>query len=354
MKKNYLITGGAGFIGSNYIHFLFEKYNNEVFIINIDDLTYAGNLNNLDKFKKRNNYKFIKGNICDSKLIDSIFLDYNIDYVVNFAAESHVDRSIKDPEIFIKTNVLGTQVLLNSAKKNWESQKGYFKNKKFLQVSTDEVYGSLSKTGFFTEKNPLDPHSPYSASKAAADLLVKSYYDTYNFPINITRCSNNYGEYQFPEKLIPLIIYNALNHKPLPIYGDGKQIRDWLYVKDHVEAVELVLRKAEIGEIYNIGGNNEKENIFIVKKIIKHLQSKLDDKEISTDLIKHVKDRLGHDRRYAIDAGKIKKDLGWSPKVTFEDGIIYTINWYLNNESWLKKVTSGDYMNYYNNFYGDI
>ncbi len=349
--KKYLITGGAGFIGSNYIHYLFEEYDQEVSVINIDKLTYAGNLRNLDNLTQRENYKFIRGDICDSELIQKIFDQEDIDYVVNFAAESHVDRSIVDPEIFVKTNVLGTQVLLNVAKKAWQTEDGFSKGKKFLQISTDEVYGSLGKEGFFSENSPLNPHSPYSASKASADMLVKSYFDTYGFPINITRCSNNYGDYQFPEKLIPLIINNLINHKDLPVYGDGKQVRDWLYVKDHNHAIELVLRNGKNGEVYNIGGNNEKENIFIVKTIINVLKNELKDEDISEKLINHVEDRLGHDRRYAIDSSKIKRDLGWEPKVSFEEGIIYTIKWYLSNNEWLQKVTSGDYVNYYDSMY---
>ncbi len=351
--KIYLISGGAGFIGSNYIHYLFNKYMDNIFIINIDKLTYAGNLGNLKGLEIRKNYKFVHGDICDSSLINNIFNIYNIDYVVNFAAESHVDRSIKDAEVFIKTNVLGTQVLLNAAKQTWEKDNSFSNGKKFLQISTDEVYGSLSETGLFTENTPLDPHSPYSASKASADLLVKSFFDTFNFPINITRCSNNYGEYQFPEKLIPLIINNAINYKKLPIYGDGKQIRDWLYVKDHLEAIELVLRNGKIGEVYNIGGNNEKENIFLVKKIIQVLQDEVNDKNISNKLIEYVNDRLGHDRRYAIDASKIKNDLGWIPKVPFEEGIRLTIHWYLKNKQWLNEITTGEYMEYYSSMYGE-
>ena len=349
--KKYLITGGAGFIGSNYIHYLFEEYDQEVSVINIDKLTYAGNLRNLDNLTQRENYKFIRGDICDSELIQKIFDQEGIDYVVNFAAESHVDRSIVDSEIFVKTNVLGTQVLLNVAKKAWQTEDGFSKGKKFLQISTDEVYGSLGKEGLFSENSPLNPHSPYSASKASADMLVKSYFDTYGFPINISRCSNNYGDYQFPEKLIPLMINNTINHKDLPVYGDGKQVRDWLYVKDHHHAIELVLRNGKNGEVYNIGGNNEKENIFIVKTIINVLKNELKDEDISEKLINHVEDRLGHDRRYAIDSSKIKRDLGWEPKVSFEEGIIYTIKWYLSNKEWLQYVTSGDYVNYYDSMY---
>ena len=349
--KTYLVTGGAGFIGSNYIHYLFEKYNSDIFVINIDKLTYAGNLENLLGVDEKENYCFIKGDICDGEIISNIFNEYDIDYVVNFAAESHVDRSITDPEVFVRTNVLGTQTLLNIAKESWKEEKGFKVDKKFLQISTDEVYGTLGKEGYFTEQTPLDPHSPYSASKAGADMLVKAYCNTYGFPANITRCSNNYGSYQFPEKLIPLMIHNTINHKSLPIYGDGKQIRDWLYVKDHNIAIELVLINAKAGEIYNIGGHNEKENIFIVKTIISALSKALDDRAISEDLIMYVADRLGHDRRYAIDPSKIYKDLGWKPEVIFEEGIERTIKWYLDNTDWTDKVTSGEYINYYKKMY---
>lgn len=344
--KTYLVTGGAGFIGSDFIRYLFEKYKN-VRVVNLDKLTYAGNLENLSGIDKNTNYVFIKGDICNNETVDKIFSNYDVDYVVNFAAESHVDRSIKDPGIFVKTNVLGTQTLLESAKKHWNSKEG----KKFLQVSTDEVYGTLGKEGYFTEQTPIDPHSPYSASKAAADMIVKSYFDTFGFPINITRCSNNYGPCQFPEKLIPLMINNAKNHKDLPVYGDGKQVRDWLYVRDHSVAIDLVLRKANAGQIYNIGGNNEKENISIVKTIIKIMSDMMQDNEISDILIKHITDRAGHDRRYAIEADKIKKDLGWKPEIAFDFGIHKTIQWYINNSSWLNNVTSGEYKKYYKDMY---
>jgi dTDP-glucose 4,6-dehydratase len=350
--KTYLITGGAGFIGSNYIHYLFEKYDNSIIVINVDKLTYAGNLENLKGVDDKKRYNFVKADICDSEEIQKIFKNHDIDYVVNFAAESHVDRSIKDPEIFVKTNVMGTQVLLNSAKNAWAEGKGFKEGKNFLQVSTDEEYGALGKDGYFTEDTPLDPHSPYSASKAGADMLVQAYHDTFNFPCNITRCSNNYGDYQFPEKLIPLMINNARNHKSLPIYGDGKQIRDWLYVKDHNKAIELVLKNAKSGEVYNIGGHNEKENIFIVKTIISVLSEQLDDEDINENLITYVQDRLGHDRRYAIDPTKIGRDLGWQPEVMFEEGIVYTIKWYIENSEWLRNVTSGSYHNYYDDMYG--
>ena len=325
MIKKILVTGGSGFIGSNFIQYILNTQS-DIQIINLDDLTYAGNPKNLKDIENDTRYKFIKGDICDEELVSKIFSDNDIDYVINFAAETHVDRSIHDPNIFIKTNVLGTGILLNIAKKVWGDN---LSNKRFLQVSTDEVYGTLpedDKTVKFTEKTSLQPHSPYSASKTGADCIVQSYYDTYKFPTLITRCSNNYGPYQFPEKLIPLIINNALNDKDLPIYGDGKQIRDWLHVKDHCDAIWTVLNKGQVGEVYNIGGNNEIQNIEIVKQILDHLKK-------PHSLITYAKDRLGHDRRYAIDATKIKNDLGWEPKYKFEDKIKDTIDWYqsINN-----------------------
>lgn len=348
--KTYLVTGGAGFIGSNFIIYMLNKYN-DIKIINVDKLTYAGNLENLKSIENNTNYKFIQADICDENAIKTIFDENKIDYVVNFAAESHVDRSIKDPEIFVKTNVLGTVNLLNIAKKNWEiGDDEYRQGVKYLQVSTDEVYGSLGKTGFFTEKTPLDPHSPYSSSKASADLFVKAYGDTYKMPINITRCSNNYGPYQFPEKLIPLMINNVLSHKDLPVYGDGMQIRDWLYVEDHCKAIDMVINNGKSGEVYNIGGHNERPNITIVKTIIDYVKSNIDN-EVSENLIKYVKDRKGHDRRYGIDPQKIKDDLGWYPETTFEVGIRKTIEWYLDNEDWMKNITSGNYQKYYQLMY---
>ncbi len=352
----YLITGGAGFIGSNFIHYILKKYN-DIFIINLDKLTYAGNLENLRPVEKYRNYKFIKGDICDEKLIEDIFSSYDIDYIVNFAAESHVDRSIKDSTIFIKTNVLGTQTLLNVAKKYWQEPDGrYNLRKKFLQISTDEVYGSLDTEGYFRETTPLNPRNPYSASKASADLIVKSYYDTYGFPINITRCSNNYGPYQFPEKLIPLVINNCLKGKNIPVYGDGSNIRDWLYVKDHCKAIDIVLTKGQIGQIYNVGGNNEVTNIDMVKILIKLVRELLNENDkrkecINEQLIKFVEDRKGHDKRYAIDASKIKEELGWLPETTFEEGIKNTVKWYLDNGEWLKNITSGEYLRYYEEMY---
>ena len=344
-----LVTGVAGFIGSNFVYYYLRKHKDRK-IIGLDKLTYAGNLDNLSKLseEEKNRFTFIKGDINDRKLLEEIYSKYEIDGVINFAAESHVDRSIHDPGIFVKTNVLGTQTLLHVFKEHYDERK----KQKFLHISTDEVYGALGPTGYFTEETPLDPHSPYSASKASSDLIVKAYHDTYGLNTNITRCSNNYGPYQFPEKLIPLMIHNALNHKELPVYGDGKQIRDWLYVEDHCKAIDLVFEKGKSGEVYNIGGHNEKENIEIVKLIITYLQEKTKDKEINEGLIKHVKDRLGHDRRYAIDPTKIKNELGWEPETRFEDGIKKTIDWYLENQEWMKKVIAGEYMEFYRRNYG--
>lgn len=346
-----LVTGGAGFIGSNFIHYILKKYD-EIKIINLDKLTYAGNLENLKSVENNPNYTFIQADICDKEFINNLFKHYDIDYVVNFAAESHVDRSIVEPEIFAKTNILGTVTLLNAARNAWQDGDEFKEDKKFLQVSTDEVYGSLGKEGYFTEKTPLDPHSPYSSSKAAADLIVKAYYDTYKMPVNITRCSNNYGPYQFPEKLIPLMINNCLNKKPLPVYGDGMNIRDWLYVEDHCKAIDMVLHKGKIGEIYNIGGHNERTNIHIVKTIISYIHDNVDS-SVDESLIRFVEDRKGHDRRYGIDPTKIKEELGWYPETSFEDGIIKTIKWYLENKEWMKDVTSGEYQKYYERMYSN-
>lgn len=328
-----LITGGAGFIGSNFVKYINDKYP-DYEIVNFDLLTYCGNLENLKGIEFNDNYSFVKGNISDKDLVSDTIK--GCDYVVNFAAESHVDRSIKDPEIFIKSNVFGTQVLLNAA-----LNEGI---EKYVQISTDEVYGSLGQTGYFTEETPLQPNSPYSASKASGDLITRAYYQTFEMPVNITRCSNNYGPYQFPEKLIPLMISNALENKDLPVYGDGKNIRDWLHVYDHCTAIDLVLHDGKPGEVYNIGGNNEKRNIEIVKLILKYL-----DKDDS--LIKFVDDRLGHDRRYAIDSTKIQEELGWKPKYTFETGIKETIEWYLENQDWMEQVKSGEYQEYYRKMY---
>ena len=337
--RTMLVTGGAGFIGSNFIKYIQDKYPLYK-VINLDKLTYAGNLRNLGEASTNENYQFVRGDICDKELVNTIFTNNEIDFVINFAAESHVDKSIADAEQFVVTNVLGTQNLLNISKAFWLVNGGYKEEKKFLQVSTDEVYGSLGKTGMFTESSPLEPHSPYSASKAAADLLVKAYYDTYGLPINITRCSNNYGPNQYPEKLIPLMISNALMKKPLPVYGDGMNIRDWLFVEDHCRALDIVLHKAKSGEIFNIGGNNERTNIQIVSTIIDYLNRNVDN-QINGDLIAFVEDRKGHDRRYAIDAGKIKAELGWQPKMSFDEGIRKTVRWYLDNRGWLDGSDQG-------------
>ena len=358
--RTYLVTGGAGFIGSNYIHYMFRKYGDEIRIINTDALTYAGNLENLRDIEGRENYTFIKADITDQPAIEKIFAENDIDRVVHFAAESHVDRSIKDPSVFVRTNVLGTAVMLNCAKAAWENPDGSFKEgKKFLHVSTDEVYGSLPDDGvsFFREDTPYDPHSPYSASKAGSDLLVKSYMDTYHFPANITNTSNNYGPFQFPEKLIPLMINNALSGKPLPVYGDGRNIRDWLYVDDHAKGIDMVQEQGRLFQTYNIGGHNEKRNIEIVELIIDTLLKELPDddprkKNVSRDLITYVGDRKGHDRRYAIAPDKIRAEIGWEPETPFAEGIKKTIRWYLDNEEWLAGVTSGNYQKYYDEMYG--
>lgn len=346
--KNILVTGGAGFIGSNFVHYMLD--NTEYHIINLDLLTYAGNLDNLSDLTKSERYHFVKGDIADRILVEQLFAQYDIDTVVNFAAESHVDRSIEQPELFLSTNILGTQALLDTAKKFWningndKYSRIYKDGVKFLQVSTDEVYGALGATGMFVETMPLMPNSPYSASKASADLLVRAYHETYGLPVNITRCSNNYGPYQFPEKLIPLMINNCLQDKDLPVYGDGMQVRDWLHVKDHCSAIATVLKKGVIGEVYNIGGNNEKANIEIVKLILTVLGK-------DENLIQYVKDRPGHDRRYAIDNTKITTQLGWAPSYTFEQGITETIEWYLAHQDWIKKIVSGEYTNYYKKMY---
>ncbi len=346
--KNVLVTGGAGFIGSNFVHYMLE--NSDALIVNLDALTYAGNLENLEDIKDNKNYRFVKGDIRDKKLVEQIFNDYDIDTVVNFAAESHVDRSIVEPEIFLTTNVIGTQVLLDAAKRHWnlapddKYSREYKEGVRYLQVSTDEVYGALGKTGMFTETTPLSPNSPYSVSKASADMLVRAYNNTFGLPVVITRCSNNYGPYQFPEKLIPLMINNCMNDKSLPVYGDGMQIRDWLHVKDHCSAIATVLEKGRIGEVYNVGGNNEKANVEIVKLIISTMGK-------SEDLITYVKDRPGHDRRYAIDNTKITSELGWAPSYTFEKGIAETIEWFLAHQDWMNKIISGDYLSYYNRMY---
>jgi len=329
--KKILVTGGAGFIGSNYInHILKER--DDYFIVNLDKLTYAGNLENLIETENNKNYKFIKGDICNSELVDYIFTEFGIEYVINFAAESHVDRSILGSGVFYQTNVMGTNVLLEVARRH--------KVKRFLQISTDEVYGSLESEGLFTEKTSLSPNSPYSSSKTAADLMVYSFYKTYNLPVVTTRCSNNYGPLQFPEKLIPLMIINTLHDKKLPVYGDGRNVRDWIYVTDHNIAINKVFEKGITGEVYNIGASQEMKNIDIVKLILGILGK-------SEDLIEYVKDRPGHDRRYAIDSSKIQSELGWKPQFRFEEAIEKTIQWYVDNKSWWERIISGEYINYY-------
>ena len=335
--RRILVTGGAGFIGSNFVRMVLEEQT-DCFIVNLDKLTYAGNVENLAGFMDNPNHKFVKGDICDAALVERLIDEHKIDSIVNFAAESHVDRSIVEPGIFIETNVTGTLTLLKAAlDKNLE---------RFVQISTDEVYGSLPPEGKFTEETPLSPNSPYSASKAAADHLVKAFGHTWGLKYNITRCSNNYGQYQFPEKMIPLMINNALSDKELPIYGDGLYIRDWLYVYDHCKAVWMVLTQTEPGRIYNIGGNNEKTNLEVVGLILERLAK-------SESLIKHVTDRPGHDRRYAIDSGRIMTELNWQPSVTFQEGINKTIDWYLQNRQWLEHIVSGDYKEYYQSMYKD-
>nr|AGS52001.1 dTDP-glucose 4,6-dehydratase [uncultured bacterium contig00006] len=349
--KRYLVTGGAGFIGSNFIAYMLSR-RDRIEVVNLDALTYCGNLANLRQVEDDERYTFSRGDIRDEGVLRELFREHGFDYVVNFAAESHVDRSITDPGAFVKTNVLGTSNLLAAAKESWDDGAGGFREGvRFLQVSTDEVYGSLGADGFFTEQTPLDPHSPYAASKAAADLLAKAYFDTYGLPVNITRCSNNYGRFQFPEKLIPLMINNCLAHKPLPVYGDGMQIRDWLYVDDHCKAIDMVLEAGKPGEVYNIGGHNERANIQIVKTVIGYIRERAD-QQVDERLIKHVEDRKGHDRRYGIDPEKIRRDLGWRPQTPFEEGIKRTIDWYLSNRDWMRDIVSGDYERYYEEQYG--
>lgn len=397
MINTVLITGGAGFIGANFVKYMLKKHSDATLII-LDKLTYAGNLGTIKEELKDARVKFVKGDIGNAELVSHLFAEYDIDYVVNFAAESHVDRSITHPQIFLETNILGTQNLLECAKRAWSTGKDangyptYKEGKKFLQVSTDEVYGSLSKDytepqpleiedeavkavvkgrnnlqtygeKFFTETTPLDPRSPYSASKTSADLFVIAYHETYKFPINITRCSNNYGPYHFPEKLIPLIIKNILEGKKLPVYGKGDNVRDWLYVEDHAKAIDTVLFNGRVGEVYNVGGFNEEQNISIVKLTIDTIarlmreetkyQSvlKTDLSNISYDLITYVSDRLGHDMRYAIDPSKIARELGWYPETPFTVGIEKTIRWYLENQDWVEEVASGDYQKYYEQMY---
>jgi dTDP-glucose 4,6-dehydratase len=329
--KNILVTGGAGFIGSNFINQILEEkedYN----IVNLDKLTYAGNLENLKSSEKNSKYTFVKGDITNSKIVAEIFEKYKIKYVINFAAESHVDRSILGSEIFFRTNVIGTNVLLETSRK--------FEVEKFIQVSTDEVYGSLGEEGLFTEQTPLSPNSPYSSSKASADLMALSFYHTYGLPVTITRCSNNYGPFQFPEKLIPLMIINALNNKKLPVYGDGLYVRDWIFVHDHNKAINIVFEKGKPGEVYNVGASNEMPNIEIIKLILDYLDK-------PETLIEYVKDRPGHDRRYAIDSSKIRKELNWKPDFLFQEAIKYTIDWYIKNKDWWERIISGEYQDYY-------
>lgn len=349
---NLLVTGVAGFIGSNFVYHYLAAHPEDS-IIGLDALTYAGNLENLEELSEetRSRFIFVKGDITDSDTIQSLFSRWSIQGIIHFAAESHVDRSIHDPAIFLKTNILGTHTLLDAAKRTWYENGRWKEGVRFLQVSTDEVYGSLGPEGFFTETTPLDPHSPYSASKAGSDLIVKAYHDTYGMPTVITRCSNNYGPYQFPEKLIPLIITRALTHQTLPVYGDGRQVRDWLFVEDHCRAIDLVFREGRDGQVYNIGGSNELENICIVQTVIALLQKKTGDQEIHEGLITHVTDRLGHDRRYAIEASKIRDELGWVPLTSFDEGISCTIDWYLSNQDWTKRVISGEYQEFYRKNY---
>ncbi|PID76953.1 MAG: dTDP-glucose 4,6-dehydratase [Deltaproteobacteria bacterium] len=353
ITRTILVTGGCGFIGTNFIRLVLAARPSWR-VINLDKLTYAGNLQNLADIREGDNYRFIKADICDAPAMEKIFREEKVDSVCHFAAESHVDRSIIGPAAFIQTNIVGTFTLLETARKLW-LEEGLVSNPLFLHVSTDEVYGSLGDTGAFTETTPFDPRSPYSSSKASSDHLVNAYFHTYNLPVVITNCSNNYGPYQFPEKLIPLIFHNAVSGKPLPVYGDGKNIRDWLYVQDHCEAVLCVLEKGQAGQSYNIGGNNERQNIEVVGLICDMLDEKLglpDNGQPRRSLITYVDDRKGHDRRYAIDASKIRENLGWAPKVSFEKGIADTIDWYLANQDWVNSVIDGSYQDYYQKMYG--
>lgn len=375
--KTYLVTGAAGFIGANFIKYMLAEHR-DIKIVVLDLLTYAGNLGTIAGDIDGKRCEFVKGDICDRVLADDLFAKYKFDYVVNFAAESHVDRSIENPQLFLMTNILGTQNLLDAARRAWVTGKddsGYplwREGVRFHQVSTDEVYGSLGSEGYFHETTPLDPRSPYSASKTSADLFVKAYHETYKMPVSITRCSNNYGPYHFPEKLVPLIIKNILEGKSLPVYGDGTNVRDWLYVEDHCKAIDAVIHRGRVGEVYNVGGHNEKQNIEIVRltiRMIRQLMTEqpeyrqvLKKKEIGPDgeiridwidesLITYVKDRLGHDQRYAIDPTKISEELGWRPETCFEVGIVKTIRWYLENQQWVEDITGGDYMKYYDRMY---
>jgi len=348
MKHNILVTGGAGFIGSHLVRLLVNKYPN-YHTVNMDVLTYAGNLENLKDIENKDNYSFVKCDICDLKKVKQVFEDYQIDRVIHLAAESHVDRSIKDPFSFAQTNVMGTLSLLQAAKNYWNDK---FENKLFYHVSTDEVYGSLGKEGYFTEKTNYDPHSPYSASKASSDHFVRAFSDTYGLPTVISNCSNNYGPFQFPEKLIPLFINNIVNNKPLPVYGKGENVRDWLYVEDHARAIDDIFHKGKLNETYNIGGFNEWKNIDLIKVLVKVVDKLLGRSEGSSEkLITYVTDRAGHDLRYAIDATKIKEELGWEPSLQFEEGVEKTIKWYLENKDWMNNVTSGNYQEYYKKIY---
>ena len=377
--KTYLVTGAAGFIGSNYLKYILREHS-DIKVVVLDALTYAGYLGNIAEDVDDERCFFVKGDICDADMVKRLFSEYRFDYVVNFAAETHVDRSIETPQLFLQTNILGTQNLLEISKQAWitgKEETGYptwQKGVRFHQVSTDEVYGSLGTEGYFTEETPLQPHSPCSASKTSADLIVTAYRDTYRMPISITRCSNNYGPYQFPEKLIPLMINNILSGKKLPVYGKGTNVRDWLYVEDHCKAIDLVVNHGEAGEIYNVGGHNEKQNIEIVRLMIRTIRQIMEENQasrmllkkkekntqgeisidwINDDLINFVKDRLGHDQRYAIDPTKIKNDLGWYPETNFETGIVKTIRWYLDNQEWMTHLTDGDYLRYYEEMYGN-
>lgn len=348
MYKSILITGGAGFIGSHLTRLFVNNYP-ESQIVNLDKLTYAGNLENLKDIEERSNYTFIKGDILDEQLLRDLFEEYRFSAVLHCAAESHVDRSIKDPLAFVRTNVMGTVSLLQQARQSWDQN---YEGKMFFHISTDEVYGSLGADGFFTEETAYDPRSPYSASKASSDHFVRAYHHTYGLPVLISNCSNNYGPYQFPEKLIPLCINNIINNKPLPIYGEGVNVRDWLYVVDHVKAIETILKSGKIGETYNIGGHNEWKNIDLIKELCKQMDEKLGRERGSSEkLITYVRDRAGHDLRYAIDAEKLYEELGWKPSLQFEEGLSNTIDWYLNNEEWLRDVTSGAYTRYYEKQY---
>ena len=373
------MTGAAGFIGANFIKYMLAKYT-DIQIVVLDLLTYAGNLGTIADDIDGKRCIFVKGDICDRELADRLFAIYSFNYVVNFAAESHVDRSIENPQLFLQTNILGTQNLLDAARRAWVTGKeedGYpvwRTDVRFHQVSTDEVYGSLGAEGYFTETTPLDPRSPYSASKTSADLFVNAYAETYKMPVSITRCSNNYGPYHFPEKLIPLVIKNILEGKPLPVYGNGTNVRDWLYVEDHCKAIDLVLHRGRTGEVYNVGGHNEKQNIEIVRLIIQTIRQLMTEEPayrqvlkkkelgedglpridwINDDLITFVRDRLGHDQRYAIDPTKITNELGWTPETSFEVGIVKTVRWYLENQAWVEAITGGDYMTYYERMYGN-